>query len=41
MGDFSTAVVALFVGWCFGFCTVCLIDSFRILKEIKSRHEKA
>ena len=38
MSDFEIAAVSIFVGWCFGFTTYALMESFRILKEIKARN---
>jgi len=38
MDDFTIAAIAVFTGWCFGFTTYALMESFRILKEIKARN---
>ena len=38
MNDFELALYATFIGWCFGFTTYALMESFRILKEMKSRN---
>jgi len=38
MSDFTIAAIAVFTGWCFGFMTYALIETARILKEIKARN---
>lgn len=37
MSDFEIAVVSIFIGWLVGITTYALLESFRILKEIRAR----
>ena len=38
MGDFTVALYAVTMGWCFGFTSYALIECFRIMKQIKARN---
>jgi hypothetical protein len=38
MTDFEIALYAVTMGWFFGFTSYALIESFRIMKEIKARN---
>ena len=37
MSDFELAVVSISIGWLVGFTSYALIESYRILKEIRAR----